>query len=175
MDDYVGWSTLRRDSAAFLKPWEPSWARDHLTHRAFRERVYWAARAISDERAYPFFAFRGEDGALVGAITVDNIRRGPAMCATVGYWLGAPMTGQGYMTEALEAVRGFVFSDLGLSRLEAGCLPDNKPSRRLLERCGFKYEGVAQAYLQIAGRWRTHVLYAALREDRRGRVDDDGA
>jgi RimJ/RimL family protein N-acetyltransferase len=58
MDDYVAWSTLRRDSAAFLKPWEPTWARDHLTHRAFRERVYWAARAISDERAYPFFAFR---------------------------------------------------------------------------------------------------------------------
>jgi ribosomal-protein-alanine N-acetyltransferase len=41
----------------------------------------------------------------------------------------------------------------------------------LLERCGFKYEGVAQSYLQIAGRWRTHVLYAALREDRRGRAD----
>jgi len=47
------------------------------------------------------------------------------------------------------------------------CLPDNLASRRLLERCGFQYEGVAKAYLQIGGRWRDHVLYAALREGRR--------
>jgi ribosomal-protein-alanine N-acetyltransferase len=55
--------------------------------------------------------------------------------------------------------------------LEAACLPENKPSRGLLERTGFKYEGVAQAYLQIDGRWRSHVLYSALRMDRRGRTD----
>jgi ribosomal-protein-alanine N-acetyltransferase len=69
-------------------------------------------------------------------------------------------------------VREHAFSALELSRLEAACLPDNVASRRLLERCGFKYEGVAQAYLQIDGRWRNHVLYAALRADRRGRVED---
>jgi ribosomal-protein-alanine N-acetyltransferase len=52
---------------------------------------------------------------------------------------------------------------LDLSRLEAACLPENAASRGLLERCGFKYEGVAQSYLQINGRWRNHVLYANLR------------
>jgi ribosomal-protein-alanine N-acetyltransferase len=158
---------MRRKSEAFLKPWEPLWARDHLTQRAFRERVYWAARAISEERAYPFFLIRQEDRAVIGAITVDNIRRGPAMSATVGYWLGESVTGLGYMTEALSAVRDFVFADLGLSRLEAGCLPENAASQRLLARCGFVREGEAPAYLQIAGRWRTHVLFAVLREDRR--------
>lgn len=172
MDDFIAWAALRRDSEAFLRPWEPAWARDHLTQRAFRERVYWAARAIGEGRAYPFFIFAEQGAALLGAITVDNIRRGPAMSATIGYWLGAAHVGNGYMTEALEAVRGFVFADLGLSRIEAACLPENAASRRLLERGGFKYEGVAQSYLQIAGRWRTHVLYAALREDRRGRVED---
>ena len=58
-----------------------------------------------------------------------------------------------------------------LSRIEAGCLPENTPSRRLLEQCGYKYEGVAQSYLQINGRWRNHVLYANLRNDRRGKTD----
>ena len=174
MEDFVPWAALRRDSEAFLRPWEPAWARDHLTSRAFRERVYWAARAIGEGRAYPFFLFRQDDGAFLGAVTVDNLRRGPAMCATVGYWLGRKHTGQGYMSEALAEVREFVFGDLGLSRLEAGCLPENAASRRVLERCGFKYEGVAQAYLQIAGRWRNHVLYAALRADRRGRAEDAG-
>jgi ribosomal-protein-alanine N-acetyltransferase len=171
MDDFVGWAALRRESEDFLKPWEPLWAPDHLTSRAFRERVYWAARAIAESRAYPLFIFREADGALLGAITLDNLRRGPAMAATVGYWIGAQHARQGYMREALETMRDYVFRDLDLSRLEAACLPENKASRALLERCSFKYEGVAQAYLQIAGRWRTHVLYAALRADRRGRVE----
>ena len=75
------------------------------------------------------------------------------------------------MREAIEAVVHHAFHRLDLSRIEAACLPENTPSRGLLESCGFKYEGVAQSYLQIAGRWRTHVLYASLRMDRRGRTD----
>ena len=63
------------------------------------------------------------------------------------------------------------FTVLDLSRIEAACLPENAASRGVLEKTGFKYEGVAQAYLQIAGRWRNHVLYANLRADRRGRTD----
>ena len=171
LDDFPAWSDLRRESEAFLKPWEPAWARDHLTSRAFRERVYWAARAISEGRAYPLLIFRESDGALMGAITLDNLRRGPAMAVTVGYWIGERHARRGYMREALEAVRDHVFRELDISRIEAACLPENVASRALLEKCGFKYEGVAQSYLQIAGRWRTHVLYAALREDRRGKAD----
>ncbi len=172
--DYTGWARLRRESEAFLTPWEPTWARDHLGERAFRERVAWARRVVAEGKAYPLFLIRDSDAAVLGAITLDNIRRGPAMSATVGYWIGQPHARRGYMREALEAVKAHVFGPLGLSRLEAACLPENAASRGLLERCGFKYEGVAQSYLEIDGRWRTHVLYAALREDRRGRAEDVG-
>jgi ribosomal-protein-alanine N-acetyltransferase len=176
-DDFVAWAALRRDSAAFLQPWEPRWARDHLTDRAFRERVAWAARAIRDRRAYPFLLARRSDGALLGALTMDNIRRGPAMAATVGYWIGEAHAKQGYMTEALNEALGFAFDALDLSRLEAACLPENAASRRLLARCGFREEGRAPAYLQIAGRWRDHILCAALRGDRAsdGPAGEDGA
>ena len=75
------------------------------------------------------------------------------------------------MRETLAAMAHYAFQQLGLSRLEAACLPENAASRGVLEKCGFKYEGVAQSYLQINGRWRTHVLYAMLRTDRRGRTD----
>ena len=75
------------------------------------------------------------------------------------------------MREAIEAVVHHAFHRLDLSRIEAACLPENTASRGLLEKAGFKYEGVAQSYLQIDGRWRTHVLYAALRGDRRGKTD----
>lgn len=170
-EDFRAWSDLRRESADFLQPWEPTWAPDHLTRRAFTARVQWAARSIEGGSAVPLFLFRREDGALVGAITLDNIRRGPAQSGTAGYWTGQPFARQGFMREAVEAVVGHAFGPMDLSRVEAGCLPENAPSRRLLETTGFKYEGVAQAFLQINGRWRNHVLYANLRGDRRGRTD----
>ena len=173
MADQPDWARLRRDSAEFLKAWEPLWARDHLMRPAFRNRVAWARRTIEEGRGAPLFIFLRE-GGLVGAITLDNVRRGPAQSGTVGYWIGAEFAGRGYMTEALSAVRDHAFGSMDLSRLEAACLPENKASRALLERCGFKYEGVAQSYLQIAGRWRNHVLYAALRGDRRGRAEAPG-
>ena len=168
--DFNAWVALRQDSADFLTPWEPSWAADHLTRRAFTNRVYWANRSIANGAAVPLFLTRREDGVLLGAITLDNIRRGPAQAGTLGYWVGETYARQGYMREAIAAVVHHAFGALDLSRIEAACLPENVASRALLERSGFKYEGVAQSYLQINGRWRTHVLYAALRMDRRGRT-----
>ena len=169
--DYEDWSGLRRDSRTFLGPWEPTWSRDHLTKRSFRNRVLWAERAIKNGEALPLLLVTRDTGQIVGGVTLSNIRRHPAEMATLGYWTGIHFTRQGYMAEALDALRNYAFSRMDLSRLEAACLPENEPSRKLLERCQFKYEGVAQAYLQINGRWRNHVLYAALRTDRRGRVD----
>jgi ribosomal-protein-alanine N-acetyltransferase len=169
--DYRAWSALRYDSAAFLTPWEPTWATDHLTRKAFTNRVYWAQRSIANGSALPLFLVRRNDQGLVGAITLDNIRRGPAQAGTTGYWIGQPFAREGYMREALQAVVNHAFTTMDLSRVEAGCLPENNPSRRLLEQCGYKYEGVAQSYLQINGRWRNHVLYANLRHDRRGKTD----
>ena len=169
--DYRAWTMLRRDSAAFLAPWEPSWAEDHLSRKAFTNRVYWAARAQSTGSALPLFLIRRVDDTLLGAITLDNIRRGPAQSGTLGYWIGQPHARKGYMREAILAATHHAFTTMDLSRIEAACLPENAASRGVLETCGFKYEGVAQSYLQINGRWRNHVLYANLRGDRRGRTD----
>ncbi len=169
--DYRAWAALREESRAFLVPWEPTWAADHLTRKSFTNRVYWAQRSISNGTAVPLFLIRRADEALMGAITLDNIRRGPAQAGTTGYWIGEQYARHGYMREAVLALVHHAFTTLDLSRIEAGCLPENTPSRRLLESCGYKYEGVAQSYLQINGRWRNHVLYANLRHDRRGRSD----
>ena len=169
--DFRAWSALRQDSLGFLTPWEPTWAPDHLSRKGFTNRVYWSQRSITNGNALPLFMIRRSDNALLGAITLDNIRRGPAQAGTTGYWIGQPYARNGYMKEAIEAVVHYAFRTLDLSRIEAGCLPENTPSRRLLEQCGYKYEGVAQSYLQINGRWRNHVLYANLRNDRRGKTD----
>lgn len=169
--DFIPWTELRRDSAEGLVPWEPAWAADHLTRKGFTNRVIWAQRSITQDSALPLFLLRRQDQKLIGALTLDNIRRGPAQSGTLGYWMGQPFQRQGFMREALLAMVHHAWQALDLSRLEAACLPENAASRGVLEACGFKYEGVAQSYLQINGRWRTHVLYAALRHDRRGRTD----
>ena len=169
--DFRPWAGLRVESRDFLVPWEPTWAADHLTRKAFTNRVYWAQRSIANGTALPLFLERRADGNLLGAITLDHIKRGPAQSGITGYWIGEAHARQGYMREAIEALVHYAFTTLDLSRIEAGCLPENTASRSLLEKCGYKYEGVAQSYLQINGRWRNHVLYANLRHDRRGKTD----
>ncbi|MEP3346917.1 MAG: GNAT family protein [Litoreibacter sp.] len=169
--DYREWAALRSSSLEFLTPWEPAWATDHLTRKSFTNRVYWAQRSVNNGNAVPVFLERREDKALLGAITLDNIRRGPAQSGTLGYWMGQNYTRNGYMREAIMGLVHFAFLTLDLSRIEAACLPENTASRGVLEKSGFKYEGVAQSYLQINGRWRNHVLFSNLRSDRRGRTD----
>jgi ribosomal-protein-alanine N-acetyltransferase len=169
--DYRQWASLREASAGFLTAWEPTWSTDHLTRRSFTGRVQWAARIQGQGTGLPLFLVRQSDEQLLGAITMDNIRRGPAQAGTIGYWVGQPFARHGYMREAIRGLVHHAFTDLDLSRIEAACLPENAASRAVLEKTGFKYEGVAQSYLQINGRWRNHVLYANLRGDRRGRTD----
>ena len=167
--DFREWAKLRHESKAFLSPWEPIWAPDHLSRASFTNRVYWSQRAVKNGNAVPLFVFHKEAGQLVGAITLDNIRRGPSQVGTIGYWVGQQYARQGFMSEAIIAMVTHAFGVLDLSRVESACLPNNLASRGVLEKAGFKYEGVAQSYIQINGRWRNHVLYAALRGDRRGR------
>jgi len=95
--DFRQWVALRNSSSEFLIPWEPSWASDHLTRRSFTNRVYWARRAVRVGNAMPLFLERRSDRLLIGAITLDNIRRGPSQAGTLGYWVGQQHARQGYM------------------------------------------------------------------------------
>lgn len=157
--DYPEWRDLRAASRDFLQPWEPTWPADDLTRAAFRRRLAAYARDRDLGHAYPFYVFRTADDALTGGITLSNIRRGVAQMGSLGYWCGRPFTRQGHTLSAVRAVCDFAFRTLALHRVEAACIPDNAPSRRLLTRAGFAEEGYARAYLKINGGWRDHVLY----------------
>jgi ribosomal-protein-alanine N-acetyltransferase len=165
MRDFEEWAALRERSRAFLTPWEPVWPENDLTRPAFRARMRRYARDVRSDVAYPYFIFRISDGALIGGLTLGQIRRGVAQAASLGYWMGEPFAGQGHMTAAVRALVPFVFQTLRLRRIEAACLPSNVASIRLLERVGFVREGYARSYLCIAGEWRDHLLYALLTTD----------
>ena len=162
MSDYEQWAALRAVSREFLTPWEPVWPANDLTRTAFRSRIrqYW--RDIDEDAAYPYFIFDAQGQVLVGALTLSNVRRGVAQTGTLGYWIGLPYARQGYMTSAVRLTLEFAFRHLGLHRVEASCLPHNRASIRLLQKCGFAREGLAKGYLKIAGEWRDHLLFARL-------------
>ncbi|WP_309093196.1 GNAT family protein, partial [Phenylobacterium sp.] len=152
--DYAEWRELRAESRAFLQPWEPTWPADDLSRAAFRRRLLAYARDREAGAAYPFFVFRASDDALTGGITLSNVRRGVAQMGSIGYWCGRPFTRQGLTLAAVRAISEFSFRTLGLHRLEAACIPENKASRDLLGKAGFVEEGFAKAYLKINGAWR---------------------
>src|SRR6516164_7856729 len=130
MSDYAEWSELRERSRAFLTPWEPTWPADDLTRASFRRRIKRYGEDQRGDLAYAFFVFRKPDNALVGGLTLANIRRGCAQAASLGYWMGAPYARAGHMTAAVNAVIPFAFGTLKLHRIEAACIP---PMSR---RCG---------------------------------------
>lgn len=172
--DYSEWRDLRARSREFLQPWEPTWPADDLTRAAFRRRLAAYARDRETGVAHPFFVFRQDDDALVGGITLSNIRRGVAQMGSVGYWCGKPYARNGYTLAAVKTLVGFAFRSLALHRLEAACLPHNEPSRRLLNKAGFSEEGYAKAYLKINGVWRDHVLFGLISPLGDTGVDEEG-
>ncbi len=165
--DFLAWASLRGKSRTFLKPWEPLWPHDDLTRAAYRARVKRCTRDVRDDLAYAYLVFSCQDDELLGGATLSNVRRGVAQTASLGYWIGAPYAGCGYMTDAVAALLSHAFDSLNLNRVEAVCLPFNAPSKRLLERCGFAEEGYGRSYLKINGMWQDHLLFAIVRTDLR--------
>ncbi|MGQ3672645.1 GNAT family N-acetyltransferase [Xanthobacter sp. TB0136] len=165
MKDFQQWSALRAGSRAFLAPWEPVWPKDDLTRSAFRHRMRRYARDMEADEAYPFLLFRKQDHMLLGGLTLSNVRRGACQAAVLGYWMGQPYAGKGFMTAAVRAVLPVAHDVLRLHRVEAVCIPRNTPSIHLLRACGFVQEGYARKYLCINGIWEDHLMFARLRGD----------
>ncbi|PLX36380.1 MAG: 30S ribosomal protein S5 alanine N-acetyltransferase [Hyphomicrobiales bacterium] len=165
LSDYSEWAALRGKSRDFLEQWEPSWPSDDLTRTAYRRRVRRYQHEMRQDGSYAFLLFRQGNDELLGGLSLSFIRRGVAQATSLGYWMGEPYAGQGFMTRAVRAVLPFAFNTLRLHRVEAACLPHNAASIRLLEKVGFMREGYARRYLRIDGKWQDHLLFARLADD----------
>ncbi len=111
MSDFLQWAQLREQSRAYLTPWEPIWPSDDLTRAGFRRRLRRYAEDIAADRSYPFIVFRESDGAMIGGITLANVRRGIVQAGTIGYWVGEPHADRGYMTAALRVLLPTLFGE----------------------------------------------------------------
>ncbi|MCB1463823.1 MAG: GNAT family N-acetyltransferase [Nitratireductor sp.] len=163
--DYPAWRHLREESTSFLRPWEPRWPTDDLTRTGFRRRLMRYRRDAAENSGFTYFLFDAISGELLGGLSLSNIRMGAARSCSLGYWMGERYAGLGYMRKAVTAVLPHAFGTLGLERIEAGCIPGNMRSIRLLEGLGFQQEGTMRGYLEIDGRRQDHILFAILRQD----------
>ncbi|MDE0780320.1 MAG: GNAT family protein [Alphaproteobacteria bacterium] len=170
--DWRAYAEIRAASRKFLEPWEPTWPSNALSRDAFYCRLNRYASDWRNDSGYSMFLFDQQSAALVGGISLSNVRRGVAQCGTLGYWMDEAHAGQGYMREGLDLLLNFSFDELSLHRVEAACLPNNDRSRNLLLGNGFSEDGFARKYLKIRGTWQDHVLFSILTEDHALRRDN---
>ncbi len=166
----------REDVAAFDEAVRESWAtlRQWMLWLPEQWSVEEAARRIDEwsERrpgglADPLAIVARDDGALLGMVGLPN-RREAHHATSLAYWVRDGASGHGYGTEAVGLALGLAFQRLGLRRVDAYVHPDNRPSRRLLHRLGFRLEGRLRSYFRLRGRYEDALLYGLLDEEWRG-------
>ena len=148
---------LMRASRSFHRPWATAPTDDD------RFDAY-----LTDSRRPDFEAMllcRREDLAILGFFNLSQIVRRSFHSAYLGYAVGKPYAGHGYMREGLELVLRRAFVDLRLHRIEANIQPENHASIALARGGGFQREGFSPRYLKIGGRWRDHERWAILADD----------
>ena len=168
--DYPEWAALRRARRAFLEPWEPRWSSDELERSAWRLRLRRYREELTAGSGMTFLIFENESGRLAGGLTLGNIKHGVAQSGQIGYWIGERFAGRGLMFDALGLIVPFAFETLRLHRIEAACIPENARSVRVLEKAGFRREGLLRSYLKINGIWQDHYLYALISGENQGDI-----
>lgn len=168
--DARAWSEIRRRNERWLASWEAtqpgadrldrhSMAAFTAMHRGLRQQ---ARQGL----ALPFVVTL--EGRLVGQLTIGNIVRGALRSAYAGYWVDERVAGRGVMPTALALAVDHCFGPVGLHRVEANIRPENRSSRRVVDKLGFREEGVHLRYLFIDGAFRDHVTYAITVEEIQG-------
>ncbi|MFC0528214.1 GNAT family N-acetyltransferase [Phytohabitans kaempferiae] len=164
--DATAWAEVRRANQEWLAPWESSppgpWA-ELNSPSAFRYVHRDQRRSARRGESMPFaVCFRGH---LVGHLNLGNIVRRAFCSAYVGYWVDSRVAGQGIIPTALALAVDHAFGPGGLHRVEVNIRPENKPSRRVVEKLGFREEAYHPRYMHIDGAWRDHIGYAMTSEE----------
>jgi len=164
--DAAEWRDTRVRNSAWLRPWEPTNPETPLYRSSLGPYVAMARTMRREARqglTLPWVVTYG--GRFAGQLTVGSIVWGSARSAQVGYWIDAAYAGRGIIPTALAMAVDHCFFAVGLHRIEATIRPENQASRRVVEKLGFREEGVRRRSLHIDGSWRDHVCYALTLED----------
>ncbi|MDC1302748.1 GNAT family N-acetyltransferase [Pelagibacterales bacterium] len=163
--DWKAWADERKKNKLYLQPWEPLWSINELERSSFVKRVRMFERLSHNDQAYSFLIYKSDNEDFIGEVNISNVQRGIIQSCTIGYWIAKDCEGKGMMSESLELVKEFIFSELKLHRIEAACLPHNIPSLKLLLKNGFIKEGTARKLLKINDKWQDHTVLSFILDD----------
>lgn len=157
------WREVRQRNTAWLQPWDATVPPgSNARPRTFGSMVRAMRRSAVAGHQLPF-AIEIE-GDFVGQITVNNVIRGSAQFASIGYWIDERVANRGVVTRAVAMVIDHCFGPVGLHRIEVAIRPENHASLRVVDKLEIPLLGLAPAYLHINGDWRDHLIFAITRE-----------
>lgn len=162
--DGPAWGEVRRRNAAWLTPWDATRPPGAVGRPgSFRSMVKRLRAAARQDRNYPFAIL--VDDEFAGQLTINNVVRGSAQFASIGYWIDQRWAGYGVVPRAVAMVIDHAFTEMGLHRIEICIRPENTNSLRVVEKLGIREVGFAPGFLHIDGEWRDHRIYAVTVEE----------
>jgi len=154
---------LRATNLAWLGPWEATSPDSQLPLRSFHQMVRDLNRQGRAGTSLPFAI--EVDGELVGQLTVGSVTWGSLRSGAIGYWVDKGVAGRGIVPTTVAMATDHCLLTLGLHRIEVNIRPENVASLRVVEKLGFRDEGLRRRYLHIDGAWRDHRTFALTIED----------
>lgn len=161
MSDAVALLELQLANRDFFQRFSMERDDDFYTLEAQLERIPQYHELSQNDQSYNFGIFTYED-TLIGTINLFHVMRGSLQSAFIGYFLDKNHNGKGYTTEAAKLIVDYGFNELHLHRIEAGVMPHNIGSIRVLEKAGFHKEGIAVKNVKINGKWEDHQVLAII-------------
>ncbi|AII58411.1 alanine acetyltransferase [Dehalococcoides mccartyi] len=146
----------------FFQRYSPVFKDDYYTLDSKRKYISDSFVKRENDQLYSFGIFLKNSDKLIGDVSLFHICRGALQKCLIGYTLDKLHNGKGYATEAVVLAVDFAFDGLKLHRVEAGVMPENKGSMRVLEKAGFHEEGLEQKGIRINGQWEDHQIFAVI-------------
>lgn len=131
---------------------------------AAEEFIAFTKEAAVAGRSCTFGVVRKEDGALIGSISISGLHTAHRK-GELGYWIGRPFWGQGYATEASEALLKFCFEQLALNKVFARFMTRNPASGKVMQKIGMTHEGILRQGVLKYGVYEDLRVYSILRSE----------
>ena len=141
----------------WLRPWEAT-NPEGPTSFDIRAQIRMLLKQMDNNTCLPFVI--EENGEIVGQLNVANILFGSVSSCVIGYWVAPEVAGKGITPTAVALVCDYLFNVVGIHRIEIDIRPENLASLRVVEKLGFRYEGLKERYIHINGAWRDHYVFA---------------
>ncbi len=162
--DAAAWREVRSRNNDWLKHWDATLPPNTIQRPSTFPQLARRLRRMARQGTAMPFAIE-VSGVFAGQLTVNNIVRGSAQFASVGYWIDHDFAGRGLMPQAVALAIDHCFFTAGLHRMEVAVRPENTNSLRVVEKLGLREIGYAPKYLHINGDWRDHRIFAITAEE----------